>query len=181
MPIRIAALAALVINAAISVAFCQVATKVRAELGPGLKDYGQKNYVLLSKDLPHVEDRPWKLVCTMPYNCQFQPWIELESEPGREIRFNSSNPLVLYLTKTETYTTVAGVQEYEAKKWVSGEGAIYSIPAGVTVRAVKYRETGYDTAFVGSFECNDNDYNVLWNKGARTAYLCMRDPFLRLS
>ena len=153
-----------------------------AALFPGqgmaaIKDYGLKDYVRVSKDLPHAENQPWKLVCTLPYNCHFQPWIELEAEAGKEIRFNSSNPLVLYLTQTETYTTSAGTQEYEAKNWVSGEGAIYTIPAGVTVKAVKYRETGYDTAFAGSFECNDNDYNILWKKAARTAYICMRNHF----
>ncbi len=142
-----------------------------------LKDYGQKPYVRLSKDLPHVADAPWRLVCTMPYNCHFQPWIEVEAPPGKVIDFNSTNPLVLYLTKTESYTTREGVQEFEAKHWISGEGAIYTIPAGVTVRAVKYRETGYDTEFAGSFECNDNDYNVLWKKAVRTAYICMREHF----
>ena len=45
------------------------------------------------------------------------------------------------------------------------------------MRAVKYRETGYDTEFAGSFECNDSDFNVLWKKAARTAYICMRDHF----
>lgn len=144
---------------------------------PGIRDYGQKDYIRLSKDLPHSEDKPWKLVCSMPYNCHFQPWIEVEAEAGKMISFNSSNPLVLFLTPTETWTTAAGIQSYEAKNWVSGEGAIYTIPAGVTVRAVKYRETGYDTTFAGSFECNDNDYNVLWKKAVRTAYICMRDHF----
>ena len=67
----------------------------------------------------------------MPYNCHFQPWIEVEAEAGKVIRFNSSNPLVLYLTKTETYTTRRRrLRSYEAKNWVSGEGAIYTIPAG---------------------------------------------------
>ena len=113
----------------------------------------------------------------MPYNCHFQPWIEVEAEAGKMISFNSSNPLVLFLTPTETWTTAAGIQSYEAKNWVSGEGAIYTIPAGVTVRAVKYRETGYNTTFAGSFECNDNDYNILWKKAVRTAYICMRDHF----
>jgi alpha-L-rhamnosidase len=136
-----------------------------------IKDYGLKPYVRVSKDLPHSESEPWRLVCTIPYNCHFQPWIEVESEAGKEIRFNSSNPLVLYLIKTETCTTLAGTHSYEAKNWVSGEGAIYTIPAGVKVKAVKYRETGYDTTFAGSFECNDNDYNILWKKAARTAYL----------
>lgn len=142
-----------------------------------IKDYGLKNYLHLSKSLPHVEKTAWKLVCTMPYNCHFQQWIEFESAEGKVLSFNSTNPLVLYLTKTETYTAKSGVQRYETQNWVSGEGAIYTIPPGVTVRAVKYRETGYNTDFVGSFECNDNDYNLLWKRAARTAYLCMRDHF----
>jgi hypothetical protein len=107
-----------------------------------IKDYGLKDYVGISKDLPHSENAPWKLVCGLPYNCHFQPWIEVEAPADKEIRFNSSNPLVLYLTKTETCTTRSGISVYEAKNWVSGEGAIYTIPAGVTVKAVKHRETG---------------------------------------
>ena len=146
-------------------------------LAAGLKDYGVKDYLRTSKNLPHQQDTPWTLVCTLPYNCQFQPAIELEAEAGKVVHFNSTNPLVLYLTKTESVTTRAGVQVYEAQRWVSGEGAIYTIPAGVTVRAVRYRETGYDTTFAGSFECNDSDYNVLWKKAVRTAYLCMREHF----
>jgi hypothetical protein len=144
---------------------------------PALKDYGLKEYVRLSKNLPHLESAPWKLVCEMPYNCQFQPWIEVESRGGDLIKFNSSNPLVLYLTPTETWTTEAGSHAYEAKNWISGEGAIYTIPAGVTVKAAKYHETGYNTEIAGSFECNDEDYNILWKKAARTAYICMRDHF----
>ncbi len=144
---------------------------------PMIKDYGLKKYVRLSKDLPHAENASWKLVCELPYNCHFQPWIEVESSAGKEIRFNSSNPLVQYLVPTETCLTAVGQSVYEAKKWVSGEGAIYTIPAGVTVKAVQYRETGYNTTFAGSFECNDEDYNILWKKAARTAYLCMRDHF----
>ncbi len=142
-----------------------------------IKDYGLKDYVRVSEDLPHVESTPWKLVCTIPYNCHFQPWIEVDADAGKVVSFNSSNPLVLYLTKTESYTTQSGHQVAEAKNWVSGEGAIYTIPAGVTVKAVKYRETGYDTTFAGSFVCNDSDYNTLWTKAARTAYICMRDHF----
>ncbi len=142
-----------------------------------IRDYGLKNYIGVSCDLPHREDRPWKLKCKLPYNCQFQPWISVDPVQGKQLVFNSTNPLVLYLTPTETCTTVAGIREYEAKNWVSGEGAVYTIPAGVTVRAVKYRETGYDTDITGSFTCNDEDFNILWRKAARTAYLCMRDHF----
>lgn len=144
---------------------------------PAIKDYGIKDYVRLSVDLPHSKTVPWKLVCTMPYNCHFQPIIEVEAPGGLEISFNSTNPLVQYLVKTETVTTTADLQTHEAKNWISGEGSIYTIPAGVTVKAVRYRETGYDTTFAGSFECNDNDYNILWRKAARTAYVSMREHF----
>ena len=142
-----------------------------------IKDYGVKDYVRLSKDLPHSETNRWNLVCEMPYNCHFQPVIEVDAPTGSKISFNSSNPLVRYLVPTESVTTEAGTKTYEAKNWVSGEGAIYSIPAGATVKSVKYHETGYDTTIAGSFECNDNDYNILWKKAARTAYVCMRDHF----
>lgn len=148
-----------------------------AALAAPIKDYGQKDYVRVSKDLPHSEDAPWRLVCTMPYNCHFQPSIVVEAPADKVISFDSTNPLVRFLVRTETYTTHSGEQTYEAKNWISGEGALYTIPAGVTVKAVKYRETGYDTTFAGSFECNDSDYNILWKKAARTAYICMRDHF----
>ncbi len=144
---------------------------------PGIKDYGLKNYLRLTKTLPHREDRPWKLVCRLPYNCQFQPSIKVIAQAGQSLDFNSTNPLVQYLTPTETCVTLAGTHTYEAKNWVSGEGAIYTIPAGVTVQSVQYRETGFDTQLVGAFECNDEDFNILWRRAARTAYLCMRDHF----
>jgi alpha-L-rhamnosidase len=142
-----------------------------------IKDFGLKPYLHVSKQLPHREDQPWKLVCTLPYNAQFQPGLKATGPAGRTISFNSSNPLVQYLTPTETTTTEQGSRLYEAKNWVSGEGAIYTIPAGVTVETVQYRETGYDTRLLGEFECSEPDFNILWKKAARTCYLCMRDHF----
>ena len=159
------------------VAFCTGAVLSAEDDSSLIKDYGLKDYVRTSKTLPHREDVPWKLVCEMPYNCHFQPAIVAEGAAGQVIQFNSSNPLVLYLTKMETCTTLAGENSYEAKHWVSGEGAIYTIPAGVTVKSVQYRETGFNTEFAGSFECNDSDFTTLWRKAARTDYVCMRDHF----
>ena len=142
-----------------------------------IKDFGLKSYIRLTNTLPHREEKEWKLVCKMPYNCQFQAWIELDSPPGKVLTFKSTNPLVAYLTPFETQTTEAGKSNYEAKNWISGEGATYVIPAGVTVKSVKYRETGFNTEFAGSFQCNDEDFNILWQRAARTSYLCMRDHF----
>lgn len=143
-----------------------------------VRDYGLRDYVTLSKPLPHSEDRSWTLVCTLPHNAQFQPSIEVEATEGQTIRFDSTNHLAKWTQPVQKYTTTEGVQTHEVPGWISGEGTVYTIPAGVVVRAVKYRETGYDTDFSGSFHCNDEDYNILWKKATRTCYLCMRDHFM---
>jgi len=141
----------------------------------GMTEYGLNDYVYTSKDLPHSEAKPWKLVCQLPYNAQYTMWIRVKADAaGKEIEFDSSNPLMRCTTPVQKVTTVAGEQTYEIKDWTAGEGAIYTIPAGVTVLAVKFREIGYDTRFAGSFSCNDADYNTLWKKATRTLYLCLR-------
>ncbi len=141
-----------------------------------INDYGLKEYVYTSKDLPHSEAKPWKLVCQLPYNAQYTMWIRVKADAaGKVIEFDSSNPLMRCTTPVQKYTTVEGEEAYEMQNWTAGEGAIYTIPVGVTVVAVKFRETGYDTRFAGSFACNDTDYNTLWQKATRTLYLCLRN------
>ena len=76
------------------------------------------------------------------------------------------------------YYTKEGYQQFEAYGWLNGEWAYYHIPAGVTVHKLAYRETGYDTEFVGSFECDDEYLNRVWEKCLRTLYVTMRDTFM---
>ena len=100
----------------------------------GVHDYGLREYVYTSKDLPHSEGNTWKLVCQLPYNAQYTAWIQLKTDAaGKAIVFDSTNPLVHARQKAQEYTTVAGDQVYEVPEWVSDEGACYTIPAGVTV------------------------------------------------
>ena len=55
---------------------------------------------------------------------------------------------------------------------------LYELPEGVEVLDVKYRETGYDTSFAGSFSCNDPMLTRLWDKSQRTLYITMRDTYM---
>ena len=75
------------------------------------------------------------------------------------------------------YITRDGVQEHETPGWMNGMSVHYSIPEDVEVLEVKYRETGYDTSFAGSFECDDPFLNTLWERAARTLYVDMRDNY----
>ena len=70
------------------------------------------------------------------------------------------------------------MQEFEALGWFNGQHIVYSIPAGVTVLELKYRETGYNAAFAGDFTCENEDLNTLWQKSLRTLYVTMRDNFM---
>ena len=75
------------------------------------------------------------------------------------------------------YITKAGIQEFESLGWMNGHEVRYTIPSGVQIIALKYRETGYNTTFAGSFSCNDSFYNNLWEKAKRTLYVTMRDNY----
>ncbi|MEI7902572.1 MAG: hypothetical protein WCK89_20170, partial [bacterium] len=100
----------------------------------GIRDFELREYVYTSKDLPHSEAKPWKLVCQLPYNAQFTMWIRVKADAaGKVIEFDSSNPLMRCTTPVQKYSTVEGEQAYEMQDWTAGEGAIYTIPAGVTV------------------------------------------------
>lgn len=143
-----------------------------------LKDYGLNEYIYITTDLPYTTTTGDTIVCELPYNAQFQPWLEVDAPAGKVISVNSTDPLVVCKQPVQLYTTIAGIQTFEAPGWINGQGAIYSIPAGVTVRSLKYHETGYDTKFTGSFWCNDSDFTLLWQRATKTCYVCMRDGFM---
>jgi len=76
------------------------------------------------------------------------------------------------------YITKAGVQEFETLMWISGNTVKYTIPAGVTIEALQYREIGYPAEFTGQFSANDAFYTTLWQKASRTLYVSMHDDFM---
>jgi len=61
---------------------------------------------------------------------------------------------------------------------MNGHHVLYYIPKGIKVFELKYRETGFNTEFTGSFSCNDEFYNKLWEKSVRTLYVTMRDTYM---
>lgn len=139
---------------------------------PMWKDYGLKSYVSqrTSGDT---------LFCRLPYNAQVTPYLKVEAPAGKMIKIQTDN----YKGGSELnvraeYITREGVQEYENYGWMNGHEIWYVIPEGVKVLDLKFRETGYDTEFSGSFECNDPFYNELWKRSARTLYITMRDTYM---
>ena len=133
------------------------------------------------QDYASVERIGDTLFCKLPYNAQFTPWFQIETaRAGDTLRMITDNYTTgngtAYSVRAE-YITRAGEQTYENLGWMSGHIMKYILPKDVTVKAVKYRETGYDADIAGSFRCNDPFLNELWKRAARTLYVNMRDTY----
>ena len=148
---------------------------------PQLKDFGVKKY-LNSEEFDNMTLAEDTMVAMrLHYNAQFTPCLCITAPAGLKIEIRTDNYEVGMMGEKcamTVYYTKEGTQSYEALGWLNGEWAFYHIPAGVTVHSLEYRETGYNTEFVGSFECDDEFLNKLWEKSLRTLYVTMRDTFM---
>ena len=141
---------------------------------PLWKDYGLRAYT--NQRRAQTGDT---LFCRLPYNAQVTPYLKVKAPAGRRIEMLTDN----YEGGSERnvraeYITREGVQEYESLGWMNGHEVCYVLPADVEVLEVKYRETGYDADFTGTFHCDDPFYNELWQRAARTLYITMRDTYM---
>jgi hypothetical protein len=143
---------------------------------PHFKDYGLLDYAAVSEPLPA---RGRTITARLAYNAQINPWIRVNAPAGREIDIRTDNFMGGSQPNLHAkYVTREGVQEFEAFGWINGHEVIYTVPEDVEVLAVKFRETGYDTEFTGSFTSDDPDLDTLWTKAARTLYINMRDTYM---
>jgi alpha-L-rhamnosidase len=145
---------------------------------PQWKNSGLVDYPDLSVDLPFTSATDTTIRCMLPYNAQFTPFLEIVSPAGQQIIIYSDISSRTSNSIVGEYITKPGTQQYESLGWMNGHFVYYVIPAGVTVKSLKYRETGYNTEFAGSFTCNDDFFNTLWKKAQRTLYVNMRDNYM---
>ncbi len=139
---------------------------------PQWKDYGLKTYA-------RTERQGNRILAYLPYNAQVTPYIKLKAAAGHRIDIRTDDYRGGSATNVfAEYTTCEGVQEFECHGWMNGHYVIYTIPEGCEVLELKYRETGYDTDFAGSFWCDDPFLTRLWTKSQRTLYITMRDTYM---
>jgi len=137
----------------------------------GLKDYSNAD------ELPSVSTGE-AIIAKLPYNAQVTPYLKIEGPGGKIIdiwmdNYKGGGPPNI----RAEYVTRNGVQEYENLGWMNGHEMHYTIPAGFKILALKYRETGYNTEFTGTFECDDDFLNRYRQKALRTLYITMRDTY----
>jgi len=143
---------------------------------PLLKDFGLKEYENMNTYRDYITTSTKTLAMKIPYNAQVTPYLKVIAPAGLTIKMTTDNTDIGAVRSS--YITKEGEQEFEALGWFNGETIRYEIPAGVTVISLQYRESGYNTEFVGSFSSDDAFYNTLWEKALRTLYVTMRDNFM---
>jgi hypothetical protein len=143
---------------------------------PMLKDSGLKAYTSFADG-----------AAVLPYAAHITPYFKIKAKAGRKIDIRTDRYQVrggpgdethVYNGHRTEYITKDGAQAFESPDWVLGEKVLYAFPEDVEVLEVKYRETGYDTDFAGSFSCGDPFLNTLYEKCRRTLYVCMRDNYM---
>ena len=141
---------------------------------PLWKNYGLSDYTNIRKSANGDT-----LYCRLPYNCHITPYLKVKAPGGKTIKIQMDNYLGGGSPNVRAeYITRDGEQEYESYGWMNGHEVWYTIPEGVEVLEVKYRETGYNAEFVEPFRCNEPFYNELWKRSARTLYVTMRDTYM---
>ncbi|MEZ6193883.1 MAG: hypothetical protein R3C45_21780 [Phycisphaerales bacterium] len=143
---------------------------------PQWRDAGPRHY--RSIQIQHAPDGACVHRARLPYNAQVTPCLDIEAPAGLTIDIRTDQ----YIdggepTVRAEYVTRDGRQAYESLGWMHGQEVCYTLPAGIRVHGLTYRETGYDTDITGHFRCDDEALNTLWTKSARTLYLNMRDTF----
>lgn len=123
----------------------------------------------------------------LPYAMHFSPYFKVEAKGGEVIDVRSDRYYVnggpgdnvnKYAGHRVEYVCTDGEQEFEMLDWVFGEEIIFTMPDTIRVIELGYRESGYDSAIVSSFECDNERVNKLVEKCKRTLLVCMRENFM---
>lgn len=144
---------------------------------PLWKDFGLRDFVNTTETTDEHGNRT--VVAKLPYNAQITPYVHVRARAGDRIGLRTDNSGMLHEKSVRAeYIARDGEQEYESLGWMNGHECRFVIPDGVEILKLKYRETGYDTGFVGKFHCDDPFLNKLRQKALRTLYVTMRDTYM---
>ncbi len=126
-------------------------------------------------EFPKISDgKP--IIARLPKNITISPYLKIKAPAGLTIDMRTDNYKggSEYNYRSE-YITKEGIQEFESLPYLNGHWLIYSIPPGVEILDLRYRETRYDTDHIGYFKSDDPFLDSLWIKARNTMNINMRD------
>ncbi len=115
--------------------------------------------------------------CQLPYDAQITPYLKIDAPAGLVIDIRTDRYFPGANSVRSQYVTRSGVQEFESLGWMNGEHVVYSLPPGIKILQLGYRESGYNCNLAGDFTSSDPALNELWKRAQRTLYVNMRDNY----
>lgn len=106
----------------------------------------------------------------LPYNMQISPYIVLGSQTAAGKTVSAQTETANNSNSRMTYITKAGAQRYVEKTWMNGDSLTFTVPDGVSIESLGYRQTGYNvsagesTPFAGWF---DSTLSASWEAAAQ--------------
>jgi len=123
----------------------------------------------------------------LPVAAQVTPYFEVEAAGGEPIEITydryitNGGPgyteLLLYGHKHQ-YICRPGRQRFEGLDWFFCRKIFFSIPDGIKVIALGYRESGYDCRITANVKSDMPILDRLIEKSAHTVKVCMRENFM---
>ena len=121
----------------------------------------------------------------LPAHAHVTPYLKIRAAAGDTVDMRTDRfeiPSIDGVTKVNSvraaYMTTDGEQEFETYGWMNGQTVRYHFPAGIEILDLKYRESKFDTDYVGGFTVDDPFLNTLWVKARNTVHGTMRDYFM---
>ncbi len=142
---------------------------------PFWKDEGLRAYEDTILSVTALRDTQ-VVIGKLPRNSTVTPYLKVQAPAGLliDIRTDNYKGGSEYNVRTE-YITKEGIQEFETLAYMNGHEVRYALPKGVKVLSLQYRETRYQTEYVGYFRSNDDFYTTLWQKSVNTLNVNLRD------
>ena len=140
---------------------------------PQWADSGLQNYERTEQE---VIDSQLLVRAYLPRNVMLTPYFDITAPAGQLIDLRTDNyrgggaPNV-----RGAYVTREGRQAFEQLAYMNGHWVEYRFPAGTEVHRLAYRETSYPANWTGSFHCDDERLNTLWEKSLNTLIVDIRD------
>lgn len=137
-----------------------------------------KDYLNSADYVDHVTSQNETLTLSLPANLQFTPYLKIVASAAGLIDIATENTVSETTVQTHYLSSDKGEQEFESPAWVNGQKAIYTFPAGITIKALGYRPSGYACEQEGEFHSDGAFYDTLWTMGKTTQNVCIRDGFM---
>ncbi|MGQ1889460.1 alpha-L-rhamnosidase-related protein [Thermophagus sp. OGC60D27] len=142
---------------------------------PFFKDHGLKPFLNEAAFPTHIT-KDTVIVGKLALNIQGTPYLKVKAPAGVNIRMTLND---FYY---QDYITREGLQAFECLAWQNSsqhkvEYHFTNVTDEVEIIELKFRQTSYNTEFIGSFHSNDENLNTLWEKCRNTSLVCMRDYF----